>query len=345
MVGIAGRSRRCKTCRRRKVKCDEGRPVCDRCKKGLFQCEGYRAFPVFVNRTAQEPRSSAPDRQLSTPAFLLRNNLSQDEENLFTSHLLASLFTEAVDSHASQVSPWVVYAMQHSGPNCAALQALAAAYFGKVHHHQSALRKGALLYIDALRGLRRDLHALHTVDATTLTNALFLAIYESVTFNDPAGWVTHFIGIGRLIEARGPYCHQTGLEKEIFLVTRSIIAIGHVVERKRCFLEQDVWKTTPWALSPASKSVMDYLLDILCDIPGILEDADLLQQNFGSASELRGIVCQRLGSCVQDLYSWRWQWERQFSKSHFLVEMEQLQDIGLEQMQRCPFSTAIFFNE
>lgn len=90
---------------------------------------------------------------------------------------------------------------------------------------------------------------------------------------------------------------------------------------------------------------MDYLLDILCDIPGILEDADLLQQNFGSASELRGIVCQRLGSCVQDLYSWRWQWERQFSKSHFLVEMEQLQDIGLEQMQRCPFSTAIFFNE
>ena len=36
------RSRRgCHTCKRRHKKCDETRPVCTRCAKGGFQCDGY----------------------------------------------------------------------------------------------------------------------------------------------------------------------------------------------------------------------------------------------------------------------------------------------------------------
>ncbi|KAL1961529.1 hypothetical protein VTN77DRAFT_1634 [Rasamsonia byssochlamydoides] len=306
--------------------------------KDMSEAQGEVRTPNLISRPSrQESPSTAPDRQSpkelsnagsNMTASLQRSHLSQDEETLFTSHLVSSFFTEAVDSNSSpQVSPWVVFAMQHSSLNCAsrlALHALAAAYFGKVHHHQRALRKGALLYVNALRELRGALlHTPHALDATTLTMTLFLAMYESVTFNDPAAWIR----IGRLIEARGPYRHQTGLEKEIFRMTRSVIALGHLVERKRCFLEQDVWKTLPWALSPGTKSVMDYLLDILCDVPGILEDADLLQQNSGGAPELRRM------------------WERQFSNAHFLVEIEQLGNVGVGKMEHCPFSTAVFFNE
>ena len=81
MVGVAGRSRGCKTCRRRRVKCgmsvlaritsfrliprdchhtnhmaDEHHPLCKRCEKAGYTCEGYqdRNFIIFDNTIKHE---------------------------------------------------------------------------------------------------------------------------------------------------------------------------------------------------------------------------------------------------------------------------------------------------
>jgi len=76
MVGVAGRSGGnslqsnstkyeaksnigCHTCRRRRVKCDEARPACQRCLKGNFECEGYVRDLKFVDE-----KSSAQKRVL-----------------------------------------------------------------------------------------------------------------------------------------------------------------------------------------------------------------------------------------------------------------------------------------
>ncbi|KAI1305065.1 hypothetical protein F5Y03DRAFT_163210 [Xylaria venustula] len=48
MVGIP-RSKGCKTCRRKKIKCDEQRPGCGQCRKGVRQCEGYDQPTIFRN--------------------------------------------------------------------------------------------------------------------------------------------------------------------------------------------------------------------------------------------------------------------------------------------------------
>ncbi|KAL4959227.1 Zn(II)2Cys6 transcription factor domain-containing protein [Aspergillus stella-maris] len=43
-----GASRGCETCRRRKKKCDEGRPTCERCRKAGISCLGYRSPDQLV---------------------------------------------------------------------------------------------------------------------------------------------------------------------------------------------------------------------------------------------------------------------------------------------------------
>ncbi|KAI0973208.1 hypothetical protein F4678DRAFT_20831 [Xylaria arbuscula] len=49
MVGIP-RSKGCKTCRRKKIKCDEQRPGCGQCRKSVRQCEGYdQPTTIFRN--------------------------------------------------------------------------------------------------------------------------------------------------------------------------------------------------------------------------------------------------------------------------------------------------------
>ncbi|KAI1260295.1 hypothetical protein F5Y18DRAFT_259597 [Xylariaceae sp. FL1019] len=51
MVGIP-RSKGCKTCRRKKIKCDEQRPRCGQCRKGVRECEGYEQPTIFLNSSS-----------------------------------------------------------------------------------------------------------------------------------------------------------------------------------------------------------------------------------------------------------------------------------------------------
>ncbi|KAI0441311.1 hypothetical protein F4803DRAFT_523750 [Xylaria telfairii] len=50
MVGIP-RSKGCKTCRRKKIKCDEQKPTCGQCRKGVRDCEGYDQATIFRHST------------------------------------------------------------------------------------------------------------------------------------------------------------------------------------------------------------------------------------------------------------------------------------------------------
>ncbi|KEF51725.1 uncharacterized protein A1O9_12360 [Exophiala aquamarina CBS 119918] len=47
MVGVAGKSKACKTCKKRKVRCEGEKPTCDRCRKGGRICEGYEPERQF----------------------------------------------------------------------------------------------------------------------------------------------------------------------------------------------------------------------------------------------------------------------------------------------------------
>ncbi|KAI8949146.1 hypothetical protein F4801DRAFT_421235 [Xylaria longipes] len=51
MVGIP-RSKGCKTCRRKKIKCDEQKPSCGQCRKGVRECEGYDQPTIFRHSTS-----------------------------------------------------------------------------------------------------------------------------------------------------------------------------------------------------------------------------------------------------------------------------------------------------
>ncbi|KAI0516884.1 hypothetical protein F5B22DRAFT_136210 [Xylaria bambusicola] len=51
MVGVP-RSKGCRTCRRKKIKCDEQRPRCGQCRKGVRECEGYDHHTIFRNSFA-----------------------------------------------------------------------------------------------------------------------------------------------------------------------------------------------------------------------------------------------------------------------------------------------------
>jgi len=57
----------CLTCRRRRIKCGEERPICSNCVKSKRQCEGYNRRVVFLNPVLNEDELD-PEEDIEPPA-------------------------------------------------------------------------------------------------------------------------------------------------------------------------------------------------------------------------------------------------------------------------------------
>lgn len=97
MVGVAGKSKACNDCKRRRVKCGFERPGCARCAKAKIQCSGYDQEVIYVNRTLANPSTSAPTvlaraRTKRAKSCPIQDELDDLIELLSTSRKTASPF-------------------------------------------------------------------------------------------------------------------------------------------------------------------------------------------------------------------------------------------------------------
>ncbi|KAL4993637.1 hypothetical protein BDV10DRAFT_199430 [Aspergillus recurvatus] len=72
-----GVSRGCETCRRRRKKCDEGRPTCGRCAKAKRVCLGYRSYDELHFRHYTLEAQSPPTSERSATEDAVRSFLDQ----------------------------------------------------------------------------------------------------------------------------------------------------------------------------------------------------------------------------------------------------------------------------
>lgn len=137
---------------------------------------------------------------------------------------------------------------------------------------------------------------------------------------------THHHGLSRILEHCGPESFCDPLVLPIFescrftMVSVAIFAIhcdvlgglpcfltllqiaNALVRRQRTFLEMERWQTIPWSLDFESKTNWSKLLDIISEIPGIIQETDSVldersQWVLGNAS----INCKETSSTVPDL--------------------------------------------
>ncbi|KAL6890872.1 hypothetical protein GGI43DRAFT_415005 [Trichoderma evansii] len=356
MVGVGGRSRGCKTCRRARVKCDQNRPICRRCERLSLQCQGFNPFPVFIDGLSLNEIQADSNTQGDTKKDIsLVPAPTIDEDSVFTTHLIMNLFTAFQGSNTApspSISPWLMSSIMPSSQNQApqlAVRACAAAYFGKIHRQCSAAERGTVLYTQALCQLQKELFDSEQVLKTdTLSATLLLALFEMITSKDMNGWLSHFLGIGHLIKFRGPQLHRDGPGKELFITTRPSIILAYLIRRQRCFLEEDAWKTVPWADDAGPKTSMDCLIDIFCHLPGIMEDvqAPLTSAAIVEESTISDIIlCFQIKALFERLYNWRVKWEQDFSQTYFNVGLDILKELNVFEFDLYPFPTAIFFTE
>ncbi|KAH7215832.1 hypothetical protein DER44DRAFT_806861 [Fusarium oxysporum] len=263
MVNRGGRSKACRTCKRRRVKCDHGKPNCQRCEKAGIACEGYVTYGEFVDETTRfakdksplkdsqlqvqpaSPSAKATERQIWRPPPLLL-----DQDAVIHAHLL---------SRIDEVTPLMANLESitlSDSTRSLAVRALAAVYFGKTNSDKRIFDLGSREYVKALNRVQLDL-------------ASSTAVFEWDTLAS--------------VKLRGPWRHQTVLERELL---------------RQCRFEI----TVPWP-STVPKTASDALHDIFARVPGQLHDMDRVQRGEVD-NEFFEELRQRVETTLSDLEDW-----------------------------------------
>ncbi|GIC87264.1 uncharacterized protein Aud_003648 [Aspergillus udagawae] len=335
----------------------EAKPYCERCREGGFHCEGYVCHVEFIDATTRlnQGQSAKRDRSLVQPVpraeaardsgDSIYNNPQWDEQHICVSHLVNRLFTWHTDDASPYSASWITVLLHPRDPtglSTTSLRALATTYFGKVHTHPDLVRKGAGLYPQALQSLRVQLECpCRVLESDLLVAVICLATLESVCACSILRLAPALLGA----HADCPHRHQSGVGAALLPTLRSCIAIGYIVERRRCFLEGSAWKSIPWAGRIGSKTPIDYLHDVFSDIPGLLENLDRVtawSPNIPGRDEFLGQVRQNALSILEILYSWRCKWQEDNPDTAFFIPSS---NSGSDGLPPSPFKTVIWFTD
>ncbi|KAG5813380.1 hypothetical protein H9Q74_003272 [Fusarium xylarioides] len=310
MVGVAGRSKACHTCRQRRIRCGAERPSCGNCLKSGRSCAGYQRTHVFISSNftqfggVQTLTSDAPsslsrrkqqqhiNRQHTTaamPRAVSARNATRDQflAKFIDCQLPSCILTSG---HLNDHRKWLLRlpdiasltpAMEYT---ILALSTAALEQDGDLDHGKG---QGLKLYTRGLYELQRAIDdpkmRLHD---QTLAACVLLGMFEfsQCPGRTVSAYMRHYQGAMALLQIRGPEQHIGGLAHDVFQVLRMHTAFQGLSQKSGSQLAKPTWMEGPWVSK--SKTMHDILLDIFLKVPKLLSQARAVMSSMHSELSL-----------------------------------------------------------
>ncbi|KAF2166551.1 hypothetical protein M409DRAFT_23187 [Zasmidium cellare ATCC 36951] len=138
-------------------------------------------------------------------------------------------------------------------------------------------RHATKLYLSTLGQLQSSLKSPNWRDSMVMYTCMILTLYECIESNLPSARLAHVKGVAYLIQQKGPLSFKSGLEHKTFRYFRINILLACLSDRQSCFLAEEGWKTIPFSGDCPPKTLLDLLLDILVEIPGVLAAGEAMR--------------------------------------------------------------------
>lgn len=375
-----GRSKGCRACLQRRIKCDEAQPECTQCVTKQRKCPGPTFGTVFIDMATKKkqivplqnksPVESRNNASSQTRLYLEASSLPWNDKSCFEGSLISlpqrgsaseismgarqqgsrgnnytyqqymlpssfqpskalpfqQLFVSQfiTDFDARNVGqdpmrswwrdlPVLLEASSHRAALCA-LRAMTMAYYGGLAEDVSIQTEARKWYHRGLRsqreallqGVTLDIKAARPGIEDALSTAMF-SIYELILETTPSAWLQHIQAGSNLLTLRGPEFCQRGLAHKLFRSIRTTIFSACFIMTQAHIFATEPWTTIPFALHP--KMPNDYLVDIMFQIPGCLEQYNFLRNSAELDPKKRAMISSNLNSSarsmVDDLICWR----------------------------------------
>ncbi|KAL6918785.1 hypothetical protein FSHL1_002780 [Fusarium sambucinum] len=310
MVGIAGKSKACHDCKRRRVKCDLTTPACLRCTKTGISCRGYERSTLWVHRTQARPNvyalSAVRDAKLkerqseNANSVDWKNVLEHMRDQLYSSDPSYEVATfrlqalsiadkfyhplpkvaESCEDATSTPSSWFKAVCKMTNPSEAldhSLLAFCAIQIRISRNSGISYDETVQLYNQALSKIISILDS--PVDGgsdESLAAIIVLSTCELFLFSSGSSWNAHAQGISEMLRNRVASGNTTKSWSDLCRRLCVICVIQAMVQKRPLILEPDVWRqqTKPHS-SPTS---FGGLLDLAVDIPSIMASVHTVSQ-------------------------------------------------------------------
>ncbi len=263
------RSKGCKTCRTRKVKCDEARPICQRCIRSRFDCQGYSEPTSFLCDNPRVKNTSSASLAASIRPFQAQpvsdvpRPLPYPVELTHTAFLVRRLSIGTLGDRSG--FSWLKLGLESSARNSLfhiTTRCLAEVYYGRVLRQEGIVTNGMAKYGGILRDLRQQLLDPELFHVNNLMSVIMAAVViESVANQTAAGLHAHVRGLSQLVRRAGPEAFMSLPNIFIFEMCRCWIIGRAIIGKYETFVADPEWKQIPWTYE--KKQMIAKLWDIM----------------------------------------------------------------------------------
>ncbi|KAI1767478.1 hypothetical protein GGR53DRAFT_112461 [Hypoxylon sp. FL1150] len=328
MVGIAGKSQACHTCRQRRLRCDMRRPVCRKCVKGKRTCTGYDRDFIFVNRTPSSSSTTASTvlaerralRQLKdapadpTSEADLHRLFSESRHNCrkfrqYAVQLLEATYLPKLPVSTTEGSfSWAYRLSDLLKPSRSLDTSLFAFCLSQLH----VTGTGSASLYECLNQYNTALHYLYDdlddpekrSQEETLAAIVVLSTCELFVCPVSNSWSVHSHGITDLLQLRDPETTSTPAWRHLLSRMRLLCVLEAVTNRQARALENDVMRRI--VLQPNLDSPLEEVFQMSADVPSILEQAVALSSvtNHDALLSESATLAKSFLAMVESFESW-----------------------------------------
>lgn len=306
---VGPRSSGCRTCVRRRVRCDGTRPICAKCEKGGFQCTGIPSPTIFMppltvrsvrlgTETSSEVVATHEKSASSIRSTTLRHDLVIGEQGDMSFSMPGLTLTPSLFSRPSEYSDdayfiffldryfcfdnwnddfqgskaWFWKALQSPSQlpiSSLASRALTTAFFAQVHKIECLQEKAIHLHGLALKKMVSRMQDTQVSFDVIFANAL-LGLYEACSYTSRFAWQKHSRAMRTLYQSMGPEPFRKRPARSLLMMCRFSIIARSIASQEKCFLAEDKWSNILTS-DDAEASLTVKLGDLVVHAPGIFE--------------------------------------------------------------------------
>ncbi|OKL60322.1 hypothetical protein UA08_04456 [Talaromyces atroroseus] len=352
MVNVAGRSKGCSTCRKRRIKCGV---------KDITFIKGTivksRRSEKRTNESAKYGVKDADSTECQVPRFA---SLKGDDSEIYVCYARKYLRQGApLDLALQRIRLDDITSARMNTTNDhlfhQAFLSFAILVYGTQYRETPIIEKGYAIYGEALKKLN---HALSDPECYTRDDVILSVIAFSmlacIVPTSAGQYLKHMMGLQTLLGLRDPrsscFLGSTGSYKAV----RHMMLFASLRTAKPSILARAEWKAVLRANCSAKEIQEQELFDVLadCSIINAQRDGMLIKRRLEpecSAGE-RGEAREKALILLTRLHDWRKKWDDDERNSHTELSMplamqQSKQDSLRNNLSTCPFLTVLAFSD
>lgn len=324
----AGRSNACLTCKRRKIKCDETKPVCFRCARASVVCEWTKPVkaPEFrfvdMNEAVAARREQRNLQRIfwtsSTPSRALQEDRETQAINFFACHYMLEQGIEGAPNPGlfGLFKPAFSSTSRISSAT-KAVTALALSIYSRWRMNAVTEKKVANVLGGAIYNLSKDLQMEETRrnDSTLLATLTlqFHSSFESL-FGSSKATIVHHLGALALVRGLGPPESWTNLAYQFVAYILHVEVASAIREHRKVHPELCYWSSVLTTTSTEPDTQIDALGIRVADAQ-VQADSVLGTPKLDPGTTSASMILETLLSNIQDLDRSLIHWQERVSHS------------------------------